>query len=272
MKRNLIETLFAIWNFGSFPQASLIVSNKNSEDLKQEIKEVFSKIIKKFTQIPIENLSEVMILDLEKDSSGKLANNISIDQIRKLKDSLSVKAAIVPYKFVAIFSADKMNMNASNSLLKALEDTASDTYILLIASDKNKLISTVRSRVIEIYSEISHKEDKSYYSNLYKILNPEVRFSDKVPILDEFVKFFSSEDSFFVNSLIDSLLGLMKDREEFEVEYIELKNYLDKKSISDFALNEFVRNSVNLLKSVKQHNLDPKQILLLIILNFTQLE
>ncbi len=75
---------------------------------------------------------------------------IRIDQIRALKSFMNVKPSLSRKKVAIIDSAHLMNLQASNSLLKVLEEPPEDSHIILTAVSKRALIPTVASRVFEV--------------------------------------------------------------------------------------------------------------------------
>ena len=81
------------------------------------------------------------VLEPEEDSKV-----IKVDQIRKLIDSLSLTTSISARKVALINPADVMNANASNALLKSLEEPSGDAVLVLVSSDANRLPVTIRSR------------------------------------------------------------------------------------------------------------------------------
>lgn len=75
---------------------------------------------------------------------------ISVDQIRGLNHFLELSRSYSPSRVVLIHEADRMNVNAANSLLKSLEEPSSDTHILLFSSGASTLLPTIRSRCQQI--------------------------------------------------------------------------------------------------------------------------
>lgn len=71
---------------------------------------------------------------------------IYIEDIRDLKTFLSFKAYTGPYKFVVINDADRLTPEASNSLLKVLEEPTAYSVIVLISSKPRQLLPTILSR------------------------------------------------------------------------------------------------------------------------------
>lgn len=71
---------------------------------------------------------------------------IKIDSIRRLV-TFSLSSAHYHHGKVAIIQqADKMNVAASNALLKTLEEPASDIHIILMSDQLSSLLPTLRSR------------------------------------------------------------------------------------------------------------------------------
>ena len=73
--------------------------------------------------------------------------NIVIDQIRELSEYLELSAHQEKGKrIVLIEPADSLNQAASNALLKILEEPPENTLFILVTSQAQKLIATIRSR------------------------------------------------------------------------------------------------------------------------------
>lgn len=75
---------------------------------------------------------------------------ISVDQIRALNHFLELSRSYSPSRVVLIHQAEKMNINAANSLLKSLEEPSANTHILLFSSRTSTLLPTIRSRCQQI--------------------------------------------------------------------------------------------------------------------------
>ena len=80
---------------------------------------------------------------LQAEERGKA---IKVDEIRQLSNRLNLTSQFGGYKVAVIVDAHDMNINASNSLLKTLEEPASDAALILVSSNPQKLPITVRSR------------------------------------------------------------------------------------------------------------------------------
>lgn len=71
---------------------------------------------------------------------------IRVTDAQEIVKSLSLKAYEGGYKITIIWMADKMNVDASNKLLKLLEEPADKTVFILISDNEEAIIQTIRSR------------------------------------------------------------------------------------------------------------------------------
>jgi len=78
---------------------------------------------------------------------------VKIDQIRALNAALVMTSHAGRYKVAIIQPADAMNKNAANSLLKTLEEPASNTLVLLLTAAPGRLPATIRSRCQQLEIE-----------------------------------------------------------------------------------------------------------------------
>lgn len=85
------------------------------------------------------------------EKTSKTKKDISIAQIRDLKDSLSRSSYSGGYKVAIIDEANKMSAEAANALLKTLEEPKKKTVIFLIVKDEAELLPTILSRCQTIY-------------------------------------------------------------------------------------------------------------------------
>jgi len=86
------------------------------------------------------------VAPLVDQKTGKLAEEITVDQIRGLIKKLSLTAAMGTYKAAIIDDAELMNGEAQNCLLKTLEEPPGDALIILITRNSQRLLETIRSR------------------------------------------------------------------------------------------------------------------------------
>jgi DNA polymerase III, delta'' subunit len=74
------------------------------------------------------------------------SNFIKINSVRNLKRISSLTSVEGSWKIFLICDADKMNAEASNSLLKTLEEPGDKTLLVLTTSEKDRLLPTIISR------------------------------------------------------------------------------------------------------------------------------
>jgi DNA polymerase-3 subunit delta' len=75
---------------------------------------------------------------------------IKIAQIRELRDSLAFKPNEAQLRVVILQKAQNLNLEASNALLKVLEEPPENTLFILTATHPTDLLPTIRSRCQQI--------------------------------------------------------------------------------------------------------------------------
>lgn len=72
--------------------------------------------------------------------------DISIEQLRELQRDLSLRPYEAPRKACIMEPAERMSVNAANSLLKTLEEPPGNALIILLTENADMLLPTIRSR------------------------------------------------------------------------------------------------------------------------------
>jgi len=80
---------------------------------------------------------------VQPEETGK---QIKIEQIRRLKEKQTLTPTVSKWKTVLISPAESMNINATNSLLKLLEEPQNNTLLILISAKPERLPITILSR------------------------------------------------------------------------------------------------------------------------------
>jgi DNA polymerase-3 subunit delta' len=83
---------------------------------------------------------------LPKEKGEGLARDISIKQVRQLGEFMGMTAALSPWRIAVIDSMDELNKEASNALLKMLEEPPPNTLFFLVSHAPGRLLPTIRSR------------------------------------------------------------------------------------------------------------------------------
>lgn len=71
---------------------------------------------------------------------------IKTERIRELVGQFSQSGIESQRQVFIIEQADKMHLNAANSLLKVIEEPQSEVYIFFLTNDEDKILPTIRSR------------------------------------------------------------------------------------------------------------------------------
>lgn len=108
---------------------------------------------------------------------GKQEKNISVEQIRELRNKLINKSFFKSYKIAIIEGAEFLSLAAANALLKTLEEPLGKTVIILVAESLSSIPKTLLSRSQKIkFLAVATKD-------IYNYLAGQKKFNDK-EILD----------------------------------------------------------------------------------------
>lgn len=86
-------------------------------------------------------------------------NVIKVDEIREFCSELFLKPTKTTHKVFIIDDAECMNEQAQNALLKVLEEPPLYATIILITSNKEKLLNTIKSRVVDVQFDFLSNEE-----------------------------------------------------------------------------------------------------------------
>jgi DNA polymerase-3 subunit delta' len=80
------------------------------------------------------------------EKTGRLRAQITVDEVRRLRDFFGLSATDGGRRVVIVDAADEMNTAAANAILKLLEEPPAGALLLLIAHRPAALLPTIRSR------------------------------------------------------------------------------------------------------------------------------
>ncbi len=128
----------------SHPDLHFVYPTVTTDDVKTKPKSIdFLTDWRKFlTEKPYGSLFDWYDLLDVKNKQGE----IRVDDAQEVLKSLSLKAYEGGYKIMIIWMADKLNIVASNKLLKLLEEPTEKTVFILITEHEEDIIQTIRSR------------------------------------------------------------------------------------------------------------------------------
>jgi DNA polymerase-3 subunit delta' len=113
------------------------------------------------------------------DSGRKLRSEIVVDDTRAVAEFLRKTPAEGGWRVVIIDSADEMNRNAANALLKILEEPPKRALLLLVCHNPGSLLPTIRSRCRRlVLSPLGDAE----VGQILKAACPDLSAADAAPI------------------------------------------------------------------------------------------
>jgi DNA polymerase III subunit delta' len=80
----------------------------------------------------------------------KKSDQIRIDQVRELQEFLGIGTHRAGLRVILVHPAEAMNPNTQNALLKSLEEPPPGTIFVLVTSNAERLLPTVRSRCVSL--------------------------------------------------------------------------------------------------------------------------
>ena len=128
----------------SYPDLHIVfpipISNNKKKDL-------YDYHYKAWSEMALKNNMKVSLsMWKETISFGNKQPIINIDSIRSVIKKLAVSSFHSNYRIIIFWMADKMNEEASNMLLKTIEEPGDETVFMLLTEDIRKLLPTIVSR------------------------------------------------------------------------------------------------------------------------------
>lgn len=173
-------------------------------------------------------------------------NNIKIEQIRELIKKVYEKPIVSNKKVYIINDSNLMTKEAQNSLLKTLEEPPEYVTIILIASNENLFLPTIKSRCTKImFRKLTDSELKTILERKYNKLNIQelmlkiadgsvnkaVSLDGKEELYNKVNRIYSSLENVNIIELINSKEDIFKDKEE-AIEMLEYINLIFFQKIS----------------------------------------
>jgi DNA polymerase-3 subunit delta' len=147
----------------------------------------------------------VKYLTKELDSkTDKIKNFISIDQIRNLNNFFHQSSLDNIPKFIIIDSADDLNINSANALLKNLEEPKTNTFFILISHQPSNLLPTIRSRCSKFNLEMPTIDN---FNKILKLYDEHFNLND----LNFIYKFSNSSPGIAIQVNDKNLMSLYSD-------------------------------------------------------------
>ncbi len=236
--------------FTNFLSVKILQSKSQNIDFKIDSSLKSDRFNQKIETLFLNNTHpDVFVLEEENDKS------IKIDNVRELKQFLSQTPSVSEYKIIIIDPIEDLTINASNALLKSLEETSHNTYLFLISHNLENVLKTIQSRVFKFYFNPILKEE------FILLLSDKKKFS------------FNNEELILVNNLFNFSPGkflqfypkenfLMNDYVQFIENFVTTNSSSEKKSdiinleinLKLLFLNNFIKNILSYFVEKKFSN------------------
>jgi len=103
---------------------------------------------------------DLFVLEPEEEKT-----EIKVDHVRELSEFMALTPALGKHKIIIIDSANNLNNNAANALLKLLEEPQDNTFFFLVCHSLVNLLPTIKSRCRQL------KFMPLTFTDFYKILS-----------------------------------------------------------------------------------------------------
>lgn len=96
--------------------------------------------------------ADIRVLEVDRQAreDGRRRVAIGIDQVREVQREASLKPFEGAFRVFIIDGAERLSLDAANSLLKTLEEPPDQVLLVLLASDASALLPTVESRCQQV--------------------------------------------------------------------------------------------------------------------------
>ena len=139
-QNKIVKDLYSL----SYPDLHIVfpipISNNKKKDL-------YDYHYKAWSEMALKNNMKVSLSKWKETISyGNKQPIINIDSVRSVIRKLAVSSFHSNFKIIIFWMADKMNEEASNMLLKTIEEPGDETVFILLTEDIRKLLPTIVSR------------------------------------------------------------------------------------------------------------------------------
>ena len=120
----------------------------------------------------IANINNVFYCRKRWDEKKKRSQKyISIDDIRELNRKFFLSSADNSYKVCIVDTTEDLNIPASNSLLKILEEPPKNTLFILVSNNQQSILPTILSRCQKVgFQRLNEKDLQDICTSFVKVL------------------------------------------------------------------------------------------------------
>ncbi len=124
--------------------------------------------------------ADLLVIEPEfNEKKGEQGTIITVEQAREVGHFLSLTPAESDWRVVIIDSADALNVNAANAILKMLEEPPKQAVLLLISHNPGALLPTIRSRAAMLKLKPLAGED---FNDAMRVLYPDMDYQRRAAL------------------------------------------------------------------------------------------
>lgn len=146
-------------------------------------------------------------------------NLISVDEVRdQLINTIDIKPYKGKYKIYIIPDAEFLNVQAQNAMLKTIEEPPAYAVILLLTTNLDKLLETVKSRCLKLQTKpIRERDVLAYLTNVMGLTKEKAYFCLDFAQgnLGKAIKLAGNDE---YAAIVDSVVGVLAHIDEMDVE------------------------------------------------------
>lgn len=203
------------------------------------------------------NNPDIIIIDEQE-------NSIKTEQIKEITNNVLEKPIQGNKKIYIINNSENMTKEAQNSLLKTLEEPPEYVIIILITSNENLLLNTIKSRCLKIpFKKLSDNEIQQYFArNLENInismlkafggsIEKAINIKDKSDIYEKVNKIFENIENMNELQILNIKEAIFADKDEvFSIlDYINTIFY--DKILIDVEKTHKYNECINIIETAK---------------------
>lgn len=193
-------------------------------------------------------------------------NSIKIDEIRQMQSKIAEKPIISNKKVYIINDSEKMTKEAQNCLLKTLEEPPEYITIILITSNENMILNTIKSRCTKIiFNKIEDEVLFKYLKENYKFENitqnmlkaysgsikKALQMNEKKEIYEELHKYFYNIENYKIIDVLNKIECLYKNKENIQEMLEYINTILFEKSKTETKYLKYIENVEQTKQKIK---------------------
>tara|TARA_B100001559_G_scaffold277260_1_gene248600 strand:- start:228 stop:1343 length:1116 start_codon:yes stop_codon:yes gene_type:complete len=173
---------------------------------------------------------------------------IGVNEIENLQNQINLKSFFGGNKVILIWGLEKMNLSASNKILKLLEEPPKKTFFIMITEDSLKLLPTIYSRCQTI--DLKPVENSYIKDFLIKNNIQNINYNKTLGSIRVINKRLKNDSFSEYELLIIELLRLSFSSNQKKENTVQLYDWINKASLlGNEKIKDFLYYSIEFLRS-----------------------